>query len=140
MPKAGRASVLPIPVEVKQGVKYYWCACSKTSTPPFCDGSHKGTNIEPVLYEPTRDKIVFFCHCKQSQQGVVCDGTHNHQHHQDRALTSSDSATMKTKQQKQQGHLAMNSSDPSQDLPGDSAENSPLESALWRLPPSVNHD
>ncbi|MEQ8937535.1 MAG: CDGSH iron-sulfur domain-containing protein, partial [Gammaproteobacteria bacterium] len=28
----------PYPVEVKAGKEYYWCACGKSQTQPFCDG------------------------------------------------------------------------------------------------------
>jgi len=34
----GRA---PIPVEVEAGKSYWWCACGRSKTQPFCDGSHK---------------------------------------------------------------------------------------------------
>lgn len=36
----------PFGVEVEEGKSYWWCACSKRSNQPFCDGSHKGSEFE----------------------------------------------------------------------------------------------
>lgn len=70
------ASRYPVPTTVEQGKTYYWCACGQSNTPPFCDGSHRGTTITPVAYTAPRDKIVFFCGCKQTGQAPICDGRH----------------------------------------------------------------
>ena len=35
----------PIPVNVEAGKSYWWCACGRSKTQPFCDGSHKGTEF-----------------------------------------------------------------------------------------------
>lgn len=57
---------------------YFWCACGRSETQPFCDGSHKGTGIEPVKFVATEDhREVLFCGCKQSADKPFCDGTHN---------------------------------------------------------------
>ncbi len=37
----------PIPVKVEAGKSYWWCACGRSKTQPFCDGSHKGTPFQP---------------------------------------------------------------------------------------------
>ena len=37
----------PYEVEFEAGKRYFCCACGKSQTPPFCDGSHKGTGIAP---------------------------------------------------------------------------------------------
>jgi CDGSH-type Zn-finger protein len=66
----------PCGVEVEAGKSYYWCACGKSASQPFCDGSHKGSDFTPVKYEATESKKVFFCACKHSANGVLCDGTH----------------------------------------------------------------
>jgi CDGSH-type Zn-finger protein len=56
--------------------KYAWCACGLSSGQPFCDGSHKSTDIRPVVVEvKTREKIAW-CGCKHSQTKPFCDGTH----------------------------------------------------------------
>ena len=31
----------PLAFEVKEKKKFWLCACGKTKTPPFCDGSHQ---------------------------------------------------------------------------------------------------
>ncbi|NOD31378.1 MULTISPECIES: CDGSH iron-sulfur domain-containing protein [Ruegeria] len=67
----------PLPVEVVEGKTYFWCACGKSSRQPFCDGSHKGTGLEPVKYTAESSKKVFFCGCKHSSKPPLCDGTHN---------------------------------------------------------------
>lgn len=30
---------------------HYVCACGKTLNQPFCDGSHQGTTIQPLVLE-----------------------------------------------------------------------------------------
>ena len=62
---------------VKKGETYWWCACGLSKLQPFCDGSHKGTNFEPVRYVADDNVMVAFCGCKQSGNKPVCDGAHN---------------------------------------------------------------
>ncbi len=66
----------PIPVEVKAGKTYFWCACGKSKTQPFCDGSHKDTSFSPVPFKADTDEEVWFCACKRSSAKPFCDGTH----------------------------------------------------------------
>ncbi|KGD60315.1 hypothetical protein T9A_02708 [Alcanivorax jadensis T9] len=76
MDKPVTVSRQPYPLPVKKGEKVFWCACGRSKNQPYCDGSHKGTDITPVAYTAPRDKIVFFCGCKHSGKGPVCDGSH----------------------------------------------------------------
>lgn len=71
------AQKAPFPVDVEEGKKYFWCSCGKSKKQPFCDGSHSGTGLTPVIYEATESKRVFFCGCKHSGKSPVCDGAHN---------------------------------------------------------------
>lgn len=71
------ASKTPYPVEVEAGKKYFWCSCGRSAKQPFCDGSHKDTDLTPVQYQPERSGKVFFCGCKQTSTAPICDGTHN---------------------------------------------------------------
>jgi CDGSH-type Zn-finger protein len=69
----GRA---PIPVEVEAGKSYWWCACGRSKTQPFCDGSHKVTRFTPIEFKATKSEKVFFCTCKRSTRKPTCDGSH----------------------------------------------------------------
>lgn len=63
-------------MEVEAGKSYWWCACGKSENQPFCDGSHKGSDISPVEYKAEITKDVFFCGCKATANGPHCDGAH----------------------------------------------------------------
>lgn len=67
----------PYPVQVIEGKTYFWCRCGRSKRQPLCDGSHKGTGIEPVSYKAEATRKVFFCGCKQTQNPPICDGTHS---------------------------------------------------------------
>ena len=67
----------PFPVEVRAGQAYFWCACGRSQTQPYCDGSHKGTVFQPQKWVPEKDGRVFFCGCKASATQPLCDGSHN---------------------------------------------------------------
>lgn len=67
----------PYAVDVKAGETYWWCACGRSQSQPFCDGSHAGTGIVPLEYQPTRDRSVLLCGCKATRKPPLCDGSHN---------------------------------------------------------------
>ena len=70
------AAKAPFAVDVEKGKDYYWCACGKSKTQPFCDGAHSGSDFTPTKYTAEESKTVYFCGCKNSKTGVCCDGTH----------------------------------------------------------------
>ncbi|WP_203142160.1 CDGSH iron-sulfur domain-containing protein [Marinobacter mangrovi] len=74
VPRVARSSPYAIPVEA--GKSYFWCACGRSADQPFCDGSHKATQLRPVKYTAERDEWVWFCGCKQTGDAPFCDGTH----------------------------------------------------------------
>ena len=76
MATANIAQKAPYPVAVEAGKKYFWCACGKSASQPFCDGSHKDTTFTPVLYQADQARTLFFCGCKQTAGVPLCDGTH----------------------------------------------------------------
>ena len=77
MTDAVRAADGPYSVEVEEGKVYFWCACGKSASQPFCDGSHSGTSFSPVKYEAQSNRTVYFCGCKATQKGPLCDGSHS---------------------------------------------------------------
>jgi len=73
-PKVAQKS--PYVLEMEPG-KYAWCACGLSEKQPFCDGTHKATDIKPIIEEITEKKKVAWCGCKQSGKKPMCDGSHN---------------------------------------------------------------
>ncbi len=71
------AQLSPYKVTVEVGKIYAWCACGRSGTQPFCDGSHKRTGLSPVKYTAEASEEVAFCGCKASGEKPMCDGTHN---------------------------------------------------------------
>lgn len=71
------AQKAPYAVDVEAGKSYWWCACGRSKSQPFCDGAHAGTGFAPVEYRAERDGTVYFCGCKHSRNGVLCDGSHS---------------------------------------------------------------
>lgn len=72
-----RVSDVPYPVDVEAGKTYYWCACGRSQSQPYCDGSHSTTAITPVEFTPDETGQVFLCGCKQTKKAPFCDGSHN---------------------------------------------------------------
>lgn len=67
----------PYLVELEEGRLYSWCRCGRSSRQPFCDGAHKGTGIEPLVFTAQSTGAVNLCGCKQSADEPYCDGSHN---------------------------------------------------------------
>jgi CDGSH-type Zn-finger protein len=66
----------PIRVSVEAGKSYWWCACGRSKSQPFCDGSHKGSEFTPREFKQEAAGEVAFCTCKQSGRAPTCDGSH----------------------------------------------------------------
>lgn len=66
----------PVVMELQPGT-YYWCSCGVSQNQPFCDGSHKGTDLVPLAFEITETKQVALCNCKYSSNKPFCDGSHS---------------------------------------------------------------
>lgn len=71
------AALSPEGVEVEQGKTYYWCRCGRSKDQPFCDGSHKGTDLTPLKWTAEQDDKVYFCRCKATADAPFCDGSHS---------------------------------------------------------------
>ena len=66
----------PSKAELKAGEKYFWCACGRSSSQPFCDGSHRGSGITPLAVSVDEDTEAFLCRCKATANPPYCDGSH----------------------------------------------------------------
>ena len=52
------AAVGRCPINVVAGESYWWCACGRSKTQPFCDGSHKGTAFRPQEWKAEANEEV----------------------------------------------------------------------------------
>src|SRR5699024_1226476 len=66
----------PIAVTLKKGKTYHWCRCGRSKNQPFCDGSHRVTDITPVEFTAEEDGEAWLCRCKQTHDQPYCDGHH----------------------------------------------------------------
>ncbi len=73
-PKIAQRS--PYVLEVEPGT-YAWCACGGSQNQPYCDGSHAGTGLAPMVEKIEEARTVAWCGCKQSGNKPYCDGSHN---------------------------------------------------------------
>lgn len=71
------AQKAPYAAPVEAGKTYYWCACGRSKSQPFCDGSHQGTGLEPVPFTAEKSETLYLCGCKRTGNRPFCDGTHN---------------------------------------------------------------
>ncbi|MDX1484963.1 MAG: CDGSH iron-sulfur domain-containing protein [Alphaproteobacteria bacterium] len=63
-------------VDLEPGRAYWWCACGRSKSQPFCDGSHAGTEFTPRPIEVGEAMRLYLCGCKRSTDAPYCDGTH----------------------------------------------------------------
>ena len=77
MSEALIASRMPYAVEVEKGRSYCWCACGRSQTQPWCDGSHQGSGLEPIEFIARHSEKIWLCACKRSRHAPFCDGAHN---------------------------------------------------------------
>ena len=70
------AAKSPAKVTLEAGKDYFWCQCGRSKSQPFCDGSHKGTGIEPLKFTAKKDGGAALCQCKSTANGPFCDGSH----------------------------------------------------------------
>jgi CDGSH iron-sulfur domain-containing protein 3 len=66
----------PYEVKVVKGETYYWCACGKSATQPFCSGAHAGSEFTPKEFTAKKTAAVWLCGCKHTKNPPFCDGTH----------------------------------------------------------------
>ena len=66
----------PYQVDLAENKNYAWCACGRSRNQPFCDGSHKGTGFQPVIFKVEKSGEYWLSGCKHSGGKPFCDGTH----------------------------------------------------------------
>jgi CDGSH-type Zn-finger protein len=67
----------PEVLELEPGKSYWWCACGRSKSQPFCDGSHAGTDFEPIEFTVDEKRRYALCRCKRTGDSPFCDGTHS---------------------------------------------------------------
>ena len=70
------AQKAPYGVNVEAGKNYWWCACGRSASQPFCDGSHKAVGLAPLAFTAEKSGTVYLCGCKATSGKPFCDGTH----------------------------------------------------------------
>ena len=76
MDEAVIAQKEPYVVELEEGKTYAWCRCGKSAKQPFCDGSHKTTSLQPLMFKAEKSGKAFLCGCKHTNNEPHCDGSH----------------------------------------------------------------
>lgn len=67
----------PYQVELEEGKTYAYCRCGRSAKQPFCDGAHKGTGLEPLVFKAETSGVFNLCGCKDTDDEPFCDGSHN---------------------------------------------------------------
>ena len=65
----------PYEVLVEEGRRYRWCSCGLSATQPWCDDSHEGTGMAPMVFVAPITAMFFMCGCKRSENKPYCFGT-----------------------------------------------------------------
>ena len=64
----------PYEVQVEKHRTYVWCSCGRSADQPWCDGSHEGTEFEPITFVAPITGLFFMCGCKKTENPPYCFG------------------------------------------------------------------
>ena len=70
------AQKAPYGVNVETGKDYWWCACGRSASQPFCDGSHKSVGLAPQNLPQLRPSKFGCAGANLSGNKPFCDGSH----------------------------------------------------------------
>lgn len=56
--------------------KYAYCRCRRSARFPYCDGTHRGSDVVPIKIVFETPRTVAWCACGHSRNLPYCDGTH----------------------------------------------------------------
>jgi len=76
MNKPKIAGTSPKMENMVEGKIYAWCACGESTNQPWCNGSHKTTEMTPKIFKAEESKMAALCMCKQTKNAPYCDGSH----------------------------------------------------------------
>ncbi|MDV4150234.1 CDGSH iron-sulfur domain-containing protein [Clostridium sp. AL.422] len=76
MDKSSISKMNPISVDLKENETYFWCTCGKSSSSPFCNGAHVGTNFIPLAFTAKKTQKTHLCACNHTKNPPFCDGSH----------------------------------------------------------------
>ena len=75
-PPPGRKQKGPFVAKCEAG-KYAWCRCERSAQYPYCDGTHRGSEVSPIKVVFDEPRTVIWCACGLSQNAPYCDGSHS---------------------------------------------------------------
>jgi CDGSH iron-sulfur domain-containing protein 3 len=55
---------------------YHWCQCGRIRIVPYCDGSHKGSGVQPLSFEVAEPITSAICSCGLTDNPPYCSGAH----------------------------------------------------------------
>lgn len=71
----GKKQKAPFVVVCEPG-KYAWCRCERSASYPYCDGTHRGSEITPLKVVLEKTSKVAWCACGSTCNRPYCDGSH----------------------------------------------------------------
>lgn len=76
MKPPGEVQPRPFVVDCEPG-KYAYCACQRSGSFPYCDGTHRGSDTQPIKVIFDEPRTVAWCACARSANKPYCDGSHS---------------------------------------------------------------